>query len=109
MPTACSPQDDPDSSHARRIDAKAQHLAAAIAFPVAGSDVVDRLTPREIEITAAAIRGRSSRAIAGQEFLSVRTVDNHLRRVYRKLDIGGRGELAAVLGHGSAEDAGPGE
>ena len=45
-----------------------------------------------------AARGRTSPEIAAGIHLSVRTVDTHLARVYRKLMIGGRHELAAALG-----------
>jgi len=38
-----------------------------------------------------------SREIAEQVGLSVRTVDNHLTRVYRKLGISGRDELGEAL------------
>lgn len=46
---------------------------------------------------AAATR-RRSRLIAEDLGLSVRTVDNHLARVFRKLGVTGRDELAEVLG-----------
>jgi DNA-binding CsgD family transcriptional regulator len=35
--------------------------------------------------------------IAERLFVSVRTVDNHLARVYTKLGVAGRAELADVL------------
>jgi len=44
-----------------------------------------------------AVGGRSSRAIGDHLGLSTRTVDTHLARVYRKLGITGRSELAAAL------------
>ncbi|MDH3754300.1 MAG: LuxR C-terminal-related transcriptional regulator [Acidimicrobiia bacterium] len=55
------------------------------------------LTRREIEVARLAARNVSSRDIAAALHLSSRTVDNHLHRVYRKLDIHGRGELTAEL------------
>lgn len=55
------------------------------------------LSPRELQIARLASTGMSSRAIAERLFLSTRTIDNHLRRVYAKLNVGGRGELAAAL------------
>jgi DNA-binding CsgD family transcriptional regulator len=39
----------------------------------------------------------SSKGIADELYLSARTIDNHLRRVYSKLGVGGRGQLAAAL------------
>ncbi|WP_432903842.1 response regulator transcription factor [Micromonospora matsumotoense] len=55
------------------------------------------LSDRELEIAGLAAAGVTSRAIAGQLFLSPRTVENHLQRVYSKLGITGRGELGAAL------------
>ena len=62
--------------------------------PATSSDV---LTSRELEIARAAADRKRSREIAEQLGLSSRTVDNHLRAVYRKLGISGRDELAAAL------------
>jgi DNA-binding CsgD family transcriptional regulator len=58
------------------------------------------LTDREREVARLAARGLTSPEIASELFLSVRTVDTHLSRVYRKLMIEGRRELAAALGLG---------
>lgn len=55
------------------------------------------LTRRELEVSRAAARGSASKMIAASLYLSARTVDNHLRSVYRKLGVSGRDELAAVL------------
>lgn len=56
------------------------------------------LTSREQEVAALAGAGMSNRAIADRLSLSVRTVENQLQRVYEKLGVSGRGELAAALG-----------
>jgi DNA-binding CsgD family transcriptional regulator/tetratricopeptide (TPR) repeat protein len=55
------------------------------------------LTRREHEVAALAARGRTSPEIAATLHLSTRTVDTHLARVYRKLMVEGRHELAAAL------------
>jgi DNA-binding CsgD family transcriptional regulator len=55
------------------------------------------LTRREREIAMLAAGGLSSREIAERLVVSVRTVDNHLQRAYRKLGIAGREDLAAIL------------
>ncbi len=56
-----------------------------------------RLTQREREVAALASAGQASKAIAGQLGVSVRTVDNLLQRVYRKLGASGRSDLRASL------------
>jgi DNA-binding CsgD family transcriptional regulator len=55
------------------------------------------LTEREREIATLAADGRPSRDIAASLYLSVRTVDNHLGRIYDKLGVSSRAELAAAL------------
>ena len=55
------------------------------------------LTDREREIAVLAAAGQSSRAIADRLYLSVRTIDNHLGRIYDKLGVSNRAELAAAL------------
>ena len=54
---------------------------------------VDPLSSREREIALLAAEGRTSREIADQLYLSVRTVDNHLQRAYTKLGVAGRNQL----------------
>ena len=42
--------------------------------------------------------GNTNRQVAAELFLSVKTVEFHLRNIFAKLDIRGRRELAATLG-----------
>ena len=55
------------------------------------------LTDREREIAVLAAAGQPSRVIAERLYLSVRTVDNHLGRIYDKLGVSSRAALAAAL------------
>ena len=55
------------------------------------------LTQREREIAALASQGLASKAIAERLFVASRTVDNHLARIYTKLGVGSRAELAEAL------------
>ncbi|NNE12502.1 MAG: hypothetical protein HKN41_09705, partial [Ilumatobacter sp.] len=55
------------------------------------------VSAREIEVALDAADGLTSPEIAERRFISVRTVDNHLRAVYRKLSVSGRDELADLL------------
>jgi DNA-binding NarL/FixJ family response regulator len=54
---------------------------------------LERLTPRELEILDALAEGLSSKQIAQQHGLSVRTVETHRLNLKRKLDIDGQAEL----------------
>ena len=58
----------------------------------------DALTVREHEVAVLAADGLSSREIADRLYLSHRTVENHLQRIYDKLGVSNRHQLAAVLG-----------
>lgn len=55
------------------------------------------LTAREHEVAALAVRGLSNREIANDLYLSPRTVENHLQRIYDKLGVSGREELEVAL------------
>ncbi|WP_174529933.1 helix-turn-helix transcriptional regulator, partial [Micromonospora maritima] len=64
------------------------------------------LSDREWEVARLAADGLTSRAIAERLFLSTRTVENHLQRVYSKLGVTGRGELRAALRSMPGHDGG---
>ena len=57
----------------------------------------DALTPAERRVAGLAVAGMSNRDIAQHLFLTVKTVETHLGRVYAKLGIPGRRALAAAL------------
>jgi ATP/maltotriose-dependent transcriptional regulator MalT len=64
---------------------------------LAAAGPVEELTAREREIAALAAGGASNRDIASRLVVSVRTVENHLQHVYRKLGVGDRRELPGGL------------
>ncbi|MGX5697615.1 LuxR C-terminal-related transcriptional regulator [Agromyces soli] len=58
----------------------------------------DTLTERELEVAMLVVEGASNREAAGRLYVSVRTVEVHVGRVFTKLGVHSRVELA-VLAH----------
>jgi len=55
----------------------------------------DELTPAETQVASLAAEGKTNREIAGSLWMSEKTVEAHLSRVYRKTGVRNRSELAA--------------
>jgi DNA-binding CsgD family transcriptional regulator len=53
----------------------------------------DELTPQELQVALQVAEGKTNREVGAALFLSPKTVEFHLARVYRKLDLSSRGEL----------------
>jgi DNA-binding CsgD family transcriptional regulator len=70
----------------------------------------DELSPQEFRVAIAVAEGATNKDVAARLFLSPKTVDFHLGRVYRKLGIHSRTELAALVARGELHDPseGPG-
>ncbi|HEX7132766.1 MAG TPA: LuxR C-terminal-related transcriptional regulator, partial [Iamia sp.] len=60
-------------------------------------DPLAPLTEAERRVAALVASGARNRAVAEQLFLSERTVEAHLERIYRKLDVANRTELSALV------------
>ena len=77
--------------------ARAELLATGEKVRKRGAETRDELTPQEQQIARLARGGLSNPEIGAQLFLSPRTVEWHLRKVFAKLDISSRHELAQAL------------
>jgi DNA-binding NarL/FixJ family response regulator len=104
----------------RRVDAREQLRAAHHTFSRAGAEAFaertrrelaatgetvvkrtaetrDVLTPQEGQIARLAAEGQTNPEIGAQLFISPRTVEYHLRKVFTKLGISSRRELRGAL------------
>jgi len=68
---------------------------------------LEALTASERRVAELAAAGMSNPEIAQALFVTLSTVEGHLRHVYRKLSIGSRAQLPAALGSAAPETAVP--
>lgn len=62
------------------------------------------LTARETEIIGQLLEGFSNREISERLFISPKTVENHLYKIYQKMDVGSRTQLIGTLRSWERED-----
>jgi DNA-binding CsgD family transcriptional regulator len=85
---------------ARELEATGEHARRR------GSDLIVTLTAQELNIARRAAGGATSKEIAAALFLSPRTVDAHMRSIFRKSGIKSRRELRNLNLTDPARDAG---
>ena len=64
---------------------------------VAHGTGLEALSERELQVARLVVDRRSNREIAEELFLSVKTVETHLRNMFRKLDVSSRVEMARAV------------
>ena len=72
----------------------AERTKAELARIGGRSPTGDELTPTERRIAELVAQGRSNKDVAAQLFITPRTVEGHLTRIYGKLGVRSRAELA---------------
>jgi DNA-binding CsgD family transcriptional regulator len=85
--------------------ARIELLATGETVRKRSAETTDELTPQERQIAGLARDGLSNPEIGARLFLSPRTVEWHLRKVFGKLGIGSRRELAGALPDPDRESA----
>jgi DNA-binding CsgD family transcriptional regulator len=76
--------------------AQAELRATGVSVASKSEASVEQLTPQELQIARLGAQGLSNREIAGNLFLSPRTVGFHLSNVFGKLGIASRSELRRI-------------
>ena len=77
--------------------ARAELDATGETIPRRDPTAPEKLTPQELQIALQVAAGKSNRETAEALFLSPKTVEFHLTRVYRKLDLNSRAQLIKEL------------
>ncbi|MRH92136.1 AAA family ATPase [Nocardia sp. SYP-A9097] len=77
--------------------ARVELRGAGESSPNRDPDAREQLTPHELSIAQLAAQGLTNREIGQRLYLSHRTVSTHLHRIFPKLGISSRSDLAALL------------
>jgi DNA-binding CsgD family transcriptional regulator len=84
-------------AHAFAERASRELLATGETARRSAADTRDDLTPQEVQVARLARDGHTNPEIGAQLFISPRTVEYHLHKVFRKLDISTRKQLRGAL------------
>lgn len=82
--------------------ARAELLATGETARKRDVSTLTQLTPQELQIARLVAEGSTNKTIAAQLFLSPRTIDYHLRKVFAKLGLSSRNELVRLSLHDDA-------
>ncbi len=76
------------------VDAIRRVAAGGLAFSVRPSTGAIRLSPREHDVVALVAQGRTNDEIGATLQIGAKTVETHLARLFERLDVASRTELA---------------
>jgi DNA-binding NarL/FixJ family response regulator len=65
----------------------------------AGATGLEALTARELQVARFVVDRKTNPEIAAELFLSQKTVETHLRNIFRKIDVSSRVALARAVEH----------
>lgn len=68
---------------------------------------IDLLTERELQVAQLVVDRKTNPEIAAELFLSNKTVESHLRNIFRKMDVASRVELARAIERAAREPSAP--
>lgn len=85
------------TSWARCAHEQLERIENSAALPSPWNSLLDRLTPDEREVSIRAVAGMKNKEIAAELYISVRTVEVRLTKVYRKIGARSRAHLATLL------------
>lgn len=73
----------------------ARRVLQTFKIPIESQHSHEKLSPREVEILALLVQGMNYKAAAEELFISPETVRNHIRNIYKKLQVRSRSEAVA--------------
>jgi DNA-binding CsgD family transcriptional regulator len=85
------------AENSNRSDVHVSRVGNTIVVSIPALPLPESLSAAERRIVQAVLAGRSNIEIARLRGTSVKTVGNQLHAIYRKLGVGSRNELAALL------------
>jgi DNA-binding CsgD family transcriptional regulator len=92
------------AENSNRSDLHVSRVGNTIVVSIPAVPLPEGLSAAEREVVQALLAGRSNLEIARLRGTSVKTVGNQLHAIYRKLRVGSRNELAALLTRTDAAD-----
>jgi DNA-binding NarL/FixJ family response regulator len=81
----------------RELRRLGQHIHRRTRPGKADADGIESLTERELQIARLVVDRKTNREIAAELFLSQKTVETHLRNIFRKLDAHSRVDVARTI------------